>query len=135
LFLIIIKNNVMSKLTKDFSLQEFASKDGSGFPNDVLINISELARNLQVLRDYIGKSIRINSGYRSPKHNASLPGAVKNSQHVKGKASDLVVSGMTPKELANAIELLISQGKMKQGGIGVYPNFTHYDIRGVKARW
>jgi uncharacterized protein YcbK (DUF882 family) len=125
----------MSKLTKDFSLQEFASKDGSGFPNSVLINISELARNLQVLRDHIEKPIRINSGYRSPKHNASLPGAVKNSQHVKGKASDLTVEGMTPKELANAIYLLISQKKMKEGGVGVYANFVHYDIRNKKARW
>jgi uncharacterized protein YcbK (DUF882 family) len=124
----------MSKLTENFNLEEFACKDGSGFPNNVLINISELAINLQVLRDHIGKSIKINSGYRSPKHNAKI-GGVKNSQHVQGKASDLVVEGMKPKELANAIEVLISQGKMKQGGIGVYPNFTHYDIRGVKARW
>jgi uncharacterized protein YcbK (DUF882 family) len=124
----------MSKLTKDFSLQEFASKDGSGFPNSVLINISELARNLQVLRDNIEKPIKINSGYRSVKHNEKI-GGVKNSQHVKGKASDLTVEGMTPKELANVIYLLISQKKMKEGGVGVYANFVHYDIRNKKARW
>jgi uncharacterized protein YcbK (DUF882 family) len=54
---------------------------------------------------------------------------------VKGKASDLRVSGMTPKEVALVIEGLIEQGKMKEGGIGVYPTFTHYDHRGIKARW
>lgn len=124
----------MAKITTNFSLEEFKCKDGSDIPNDVLPNIIELAKNLQVLRDAIGKSITINSGYRSPKYNAKI-GGVKNSQHVKGKASDLRVSGMTPKEVALVIEGLIESGKMKQGGIGIYPNFTHYDIRGVKARW
>jgi len=124
----------MAKITTNFSLEEFKCKDGSDIPNDVLKNIIELAKNLQVLRDAIGKSITINSGYRSPKYNAKI-GGVKNSQHVKGKASDLRVSGMTPKELALIIEGLIESGKMKEGGIGIYPNFTHYDIRGTKARW
>ena len=124
----------MAKITKNFSLEEFKCKDGSDIPNDVIPNIIELANNLQVLRDAIGKPITINSGYRSPKYNAKI-GGVKNSQHVKGKASDLRVAGVTPKELALIIEGLIEQGKMKQGGIGVYPTFTHYDIRGVKARW
>ena len=124
----------MAKLTTNFSLEEFKCKDGSDIPNDVLPNIIELAKNLQVLRDYLGKSITINSGYRSPKYNAKI-GGVKNSQHVKGKAADIVVKGMTPKEVALVIEGLIEKGKMKQGGIGIYPNFTHYDIRQVKARW
>ena len=124
----------MTKITTNFSLEEFKCKDGSEIPNDVLPNIIELAKNLQVLRDAIGKSITINSGYRSPKYNAKI-GGVKDSQHVKGKASDLRVSGMTPKELAEVIEKLIKRKKMKEGGIGIYPNFTHYDIRGTKARW
>ena len=124
----------MAKLTKNFSLEEFKCKDGSDIPNNVLSNITELAKNLQVLRDTINKTISITSGYRSPKYNAKI-GGVKNSQHVKGTASDIQIKGMTPKEVALVIEELIESGKMKQGGIGVYPNFTHYDIRGVKARW
>jgi uncharacterized protein YcbK (DUF882 family) len=124
----------MAKLTKNFSLEEFKCKDGSDIPNNVLSNITELAKNLQVLRDALNKSISITSGYRSPKYNTKI-GGVKNSQHVKGTASDIQIKGMTPKEVALVIEGLIESGKMKQGGIGVYPNFTHYDIRGVKARW
>lgn len=124
----------MAKLTKNFSLEEFKCKDGSDIPNNVLSNITELAKNLQVLRDALNKPISITSGYRSPKYNAKI-GGVKNSQHVKGTASDIQIKGMTPKEVALVIEGLIESGKMKQGGIGVYPNFTHYDIRGVKARW
>jgi uncharacterized protein YcbK (DUF882 family) len=117
----------MAKLTKNFSLEEFKCKDGSDIPNNVLSNITELAKNLQVLRDALNKSISITSGYRSPKYNAKI-GGVKNSQHVKGTASDIQVKGMTPKEVALVIEGLIESGKMKQGGIGIYPNFTHYDI-------
>jgi hypothetical protein len=42
---------------------------------------------------------------------------------------------MTPKEVALVIEGLISSGKMKQGGIGIYKSWVHYDIRNVKIRW
>jgi uncharacterized protein YcbK (DUF882 family) len=64
------------KITKDFKLQEFNSKCGRPIPNNVLSNIVELAKNLQVLRDAIGKSITITSGYRSPEHNAKVKGAL-----------------------------------------------------------
>jgi uncharacterized protein YcbK (DUF882 family) len=124
----------MAKLTKNFSLEEFKCKDGSDIPNNALSNIIELAKNLQVLRDALGKSITITSGYRSQKHNAKIGGA-KNSQHVKGTASDIKVKGMTAKEVALVIEELIESGKMKEGGIGIYPTWVHYDIRGVKKRW
>lgn len=124
----------MAKLTNNFTLQEFNSKCGKDIPNNVLPNILQLAKNLQVLRDAVGKSITITSGYRSPQHNKKIGGA-KDSQHVKGMAADIKVTGMTPKEVALIIEGLIESGKMKQGGIGIYPSWVHYDIRGTKARW
>ena len=125
----------MAKITKNFSLEEFKCKDGSDIPNSALLNIVELARNLEVLRTAINKPITITSGYRSPKYNSKLPGAVKDSQHLRGTAADIKVPGMTPKEVALVIEGLIESGKMKEGGVGVYPTFTHYDHRGRKARW
>ena len=124
----------MAKITKNFSLEEFKCKDGSDIPNTALLNIVELARNLEILRTAINKPIIINSGYRSPKYNAKI-GGVKDSQHLRGTAADIKVAGMTPKEVALVIEGLIESGKMKEGGIGVYPTFTHYDIRNRKARW
>jgi uncharacterized protein YcbK (DUF882 family) len=30
---------------------------------------------------------------------------------------------------------LIDQGKMKKGGVGIYENFVHYDIRGTLTQW
>ncbi len=105
-------------------------------PKEVFYNIVKLAIQLQVLRDYLGKPIKINSGYRSPKHNKAI-GGVKNSQHVLGKASDIKVKGIKPEELALIIERLISDGEMLQGGIGIYNTFVHYDIgyNGKKRRW
>lgn len=127
-----LKNKM--KLTKNFSKKEFDSKDVSEMPQDVFVNIQKLANQLQVLRDYLGKQISINSAYRSPSHNKSVGGA-KNSQHLYGKASDITVKEMTPKQVYDAIEILISNGDMLQGGLGLYNTFVHYDFRGNKSRW
>ncbi len=122
------------KLTKNFNSSEFDSKDGSEMPHSVYINVVKLAGQLQILRNYLNKSIKVNSGYRSPSHNKSI-GGVATSQHIKGKASDIVIKELSSVEVYNTIELLISRGEMKQGGLGLYNGFVHYDIRGKRARW
>lgn len=121
------------KLSKNFSLEEFACKDGSDTPTEAVENLKLLAKELQVLRDYTGKSIGINSGYRSKAHNKKIGGA-KNSMHLYGKAADITVSGMKASQVHALIEKLIADGKMKDGGIGKYHTWTHYDI-GEPRRW
>lgn len=123
------------KLTKNFTLKEFACKDGTPVPEALYPNVQELANNLQVLRDHLGAPVSITgSGYRTASHNKKVKGA-KNSQHLYAKAADINAAGHAPKQLAAVIEKLIASGKMKQGGIGIYAGFVHYDIRGTKARW
>lgn len=122
------------KLTKNFSLVEFACKDGAEMPDEVFKNIKELAENLQVLRDFCDKPITVNSGYRSEDYNKKIGGA-KNSQHIKGKAADIVVKDLPPQIVALFVQGLIRIGAMKEGGIGLYDDFLHYDIRNTKARW
>ena len=122
------------RITENFSLSEFDCKDGTELPTSLLPNVLDLADNLQVLRDYLGVPISINSAYRTLEYNRKIGGAT-NSQHLLGKAADIVVKFKTPDEVANAIKYLISEGKMKQGGLSAYDTFTHYDIRGYKARW
>ena len=124
----------MMQVTKNFNLNEFNSKCGRPMPENIKKNIIELINNLQVIRDEVKVPISITSGYRSPEHNAKVKG-VKDSQHVKGTAVDFKVQGLKPKEVAVIVERLIKEGKIKQGGIGIYPSWVHYDIRGVKARW
>lgn len=121
------------KLSKNFTLSEFASHDGAPFPPDVLTNLQELAKNLQALRDYLGCPLKINSGYRSPAHNKAVGGAEK-SQHVLGKAADISCNKYTPEQVHAAIQHLIKTGKMQDGGLGRYDSFIHYDIH-TPRRW
>ena len=122
------------KLTKNFNSSEFDCNDGSAMPKEVLLNVQKLANQLQVLRDSLGVSITINSGYRSPSHNKKIGGSI-NSQHLLGKASDITAQGYTPAQVHAKIEELIKSGDMLQGGLGSYSTFTHTDIRKTKARW
>lgn len=122
------------KLSKNFSLPEFASKDGADFPESVKANLAILAVQLQALRDHFGKPIEILSGYRSAEHNLKIGGALK-SFHVTGQAADIKVEGVTPRQVFDAIEELIAAGKMKQGGLGLYASWVHYDTRGKRIRW
>lgn len=113
------------KLTNNFNLSEF-NKHNFALSDTILKNIQELAKNLQVLRDEVKKPITVTSGYRNAAYNAKIGGA-KASQHLTGKAADIKVSGMTPKEVAAVIEKLIAAGKMKEGGLGIYKTWIHYD--------
>lgn len=124
----------MPQLTKNFHSSEFDCRDGTLVPISLQANVEELAKNLQVLRDEIGEPLHINSAYRHAAYNKKI-GGVPSSQHIKAKAADITAKSYTPKKLAAVIERLIKAGKMKQGGIGIYPGFTHYDTRGTKARW
>lgn len=123
-------------LSANFSLYEFNCKDENKtpVPEKYLQNIKELAKNLEIIRAEFDKPIQIISGYRTPEYNKSIGGAAK-SQHMLGKAADIKIDGVTSKELKTVILRLINEKKLSQGGVGSYPGFVHYDVRGVKARW
>jgi len=122
------------QLTTNFSLNEFACKDGTPVPDELKSNVQTLAEQLQILRDYLNEPIHINSGYRTPAYNKKI-GGKPNSYHMKAMAADITVKSKTPKQLASVVEKLIANGSLKIGGIGVYSGFIHVDIRKVKARW
>ena len=103
------------QLEKNFNLSEFACKDGTAVPAELVKNVKSLASNLQVLREKLGKPIKINSAFRTKSHNKAVGGA-KNSQHLVAKAADIVVSRTVPADVKKAIEALIKDGKMTQGG-------------------
>ena len=121
-------------MTKNFSKEEFDCNDGSEMPINIYHNMVKVANQLQILRNHLGKPIQINSAWRSEEYNASVNG-VKDSQHIMGRAADIVVRDLNPTEVYNTIEELIEKGDMLQGGLGLYDTFVHYDIRGERARW
>ena len=121
------------KLTENFSIEEL-NKHKFDMPDEVLDNLKMLAVQLEIIRAHFNAPVMINSGYRNLDYNRNI-GSKDTSQHVKGTAADIVVSGVSPDDVADAIEFLINTGMLKEGGVGRYNTFTHYDIRGSRARW
>jgi len=114
------------KLSKNFTVKEFACSDGT---DTVFISLT-LVNLLQKIRDHFGKAVIINSAYRTEAHNKSIGGATY-SQHKYGLAADIHINGVTPKEIAAYVETLMPSS----GGIGIYKSFVHVDVRQVKSRW
>lgn len=121
-----LKKDGSKKLSQNFTVSEFACKDGS---DKVLIDTT-LVDVLQKIRNHFGKSVTINSGYRNAAYNTKI-GGVSNSQHTKGTAADIVVLGISPLEVAQYAEYIMP----KCGGIGQYSSFTHIDTRTNRSRW
>ncbi|WP_157742725.1 YcbK family protein [Neisseria weixii] len=65
--------------------------------------------------------ITINSAYRTPRRNATIEGAARNSLHMRGKAVDITMRGVTLNQLDQMAQYY------KVGGIGVYDTFIHLD--------
>ena len=114
------------KLSTNFKAREFACTDGS----DPIFIDSELVTILQKIRTHFGASVTITSAYRTPTKNKAVGGETY-SQHLYGKAADIKVKGVTPKQVAAYAEELLPC----KGGIGTYGTFTHVDVRSTKARW
>lgn len=115
-----------TKLSANLKVKEFACKDGS----DPVFISPELVRVVQSVRDYFKKPVHINSGYRTATYNKKVGGATY-SQHLYGKAADIRISGVKPQEIANYLETIMPEW----GGIGIYINFVHVDVRKERKRW
>ena len=121
-------------LTNNFQKSEFECKCGCKMPEDVFFNIQKLASQLQYIRDFIDLPIKLTNAYRCADHNEKI-GGVSDSQHLLGKAADIQVKTLPPKDLYKVIDTLAEYGRVLQGGLGEYNTFVHYDIRKTKARW
>ena len=120
------KKDGNKKLSANFQVKEFACKDGT----DPIFISMELVEVLQKIRNHFGKAVTINSAYRTPGRNKKVGGAAY-SQHLYGTAADIKIGGVSPKKVAAYAETLMPN----KGGIGIYSNFTHIDVRAEKSRW
>jgi uncharacterized protein YcbK (DUF882 family) len=73
--------------------------------------------------------IVLTSGYRTPERNRTIEGAAINSQHIHGRAADIVVPGIAHRHVRDAAEIVGAPG------LGRYPNFTHLDVGPPGRRW
>lgn len=115
-------------ISAHFKVKEFHSRKD---PADLVKVDERLIELLENIRNFVGKPVNINSGYRSAAYNATIKNAVPNSQHVQGKAADIRINGVSPAQVAQIAECFLGSS----GGIGIYSTFTHVDVRISCARW
>ena len=111
---------------KWFKEKELCCKCCGQLPPSIRENIETLVHEvLDPAREHYGEPIIVNSGYRCPKHNAAVGGAL-NSQHLRGEAADIRVEGggmRVEGNLAKLANILVENGKFDQ--IILYPSFLH----------
>jgi zinc D-Ala-D-Ala carboxypeptidase len=97
-------------LSANFTLKELTKSDTAtrlGLDNtpddEALENLKTLCEKvLQPVREHFGKSVTVNSAYRSPESNAAVNGS-KSSDHCKGMAADIEIVGVANADLAQWI--------------------------------
>jgi peptidoglycan hydrolase-like protein with peptidoglycan-binding domain len=123
-----LKADGRKHLSADFTVSEFACRDGS---DDILID-SDLVETLQKIRSHFGKPLHVTSGYRTPGHDKAVGGSGK-GYHTKGMAADIWVSDTDICKVAYYADE-ISDGL---GGLELAPfdggDYLHIDTR--KGRW
>lgn len=96
----------MGTISKNFSWSEFEKTSRTAELANIGVRnviptfeirdavLALVTKLLQPIRDTLGKPMVIGSGYRCPELNKIVGGA-KNSQHMKGEASDISLGNMT----------------------------------------
>jgi len=103
---------------KYFKIEEFDSPDAPGSGNymdeNFLVTLDEI-------REFAAVPFIINSGYRTPLHNAEV-GGTENSAHLRGLAVDI-------KAFSGEIKFLIAKSALMHGvqRIGFGKSFIHLD--------
>ena len=115
-------NDGNKSISPNFKIKEFACSDGS---DEIVLHTDFIVDKLQKIRSHFNKPITINSGYRNSYHNKKVGGS-SNSYHVKGRAFDIVVKGITPNEVAKYAQSIGIKGIIR------YSWGVHIDSRGTK---
>jgi LysM repeat protein len=109
------------ELSDNFTLIEFASRDGA---DSVLLH-PRLIELVQTIRQELAVPLVIQSGYRTPAHNAKVGGA-SNSFHTQGMAADVWARDAGRTGMLVTIETLAR--KLRVGGLKRYRTFVHVDV-------
>ena len=119
----------------NFTRDEFLCPCGCGFDDVDPLIVSTLQR----FRDEVQRPVRINSGCRCRSHNEAIGGA-PNSQHMRGKAADIRIDGMTSQQIIDILRRLYLDGEIYVGYVyAINGRSVHVDVRApqsqVVRRW
>ena len=106
-----------------FTRAEFRCPCGKcgGFPVEPDETLVRLADQV---RDHFGAPVMVSSGVRCQTHNDELPGSAKNSYHLRGKAVDFCVRGISGAKLLAYVKTLPVHYAYQIKG----SDFVHMDV-------
>ena len=164
-FVEVTTENASTRLSPNFTLGQFVSKQSQGYPKYVVLRANLLLKLENILstlnrKGHPTNGLVIMSGFRTPWYNKQI-GNVPYSRHVWGGAADIYIDD-APRDgrmddlnrdgsvnrkdaqwLADFIADMSARGEFgsRKGGIGIYGSnsahgpFVHVDVRGSLARW
>lgn len=164
-FVEVTNDNAAARLSPNFELREFLSKQAGDYPKYLIMRPELLLKLENILAalnaaGHATSDFVIMSGYRTPWYNRAI-GNVPYSRHVYGGAADIYID-QSPADgvmddlngdgrldrgdarwLADFIDAMARRGDFgpRIGGLGVYGRtsahgaFVHIDVRGTRARW
>lgn len=112
--------------------EDFICADGTLPPEDNYDSLAKLAENISILEAEINKPVVILNGFQTEEVNKITGGS---KTHIDCTGVDIKVKGISRNRLAKKIDSLIREGKMDKGGLAIYPDRVHYDVRGKNVRW
>jgi len=126
-----LPNFTWSEITR-----QWGGNYGKPIDEELHKNIYRVAKQLQVIRDYIELPIYITSSYRNEVFN-EMCGGVKNSLHLQFKALDFYIKTYQMFDyiaLGHALRTGLILPVAMLGGVGVYNSFIHIDS-GRRRDW
>lgn len=113
-----------------FAINRLFRDHRTGEIHDIDPELLKLLANIKTLVES-SEPIHLVSGYRSPKTNRMLAtkssGVATKSQHLCGKAADIMIPNRQLKQVQQAAKSL------KKGGVGRYSSFVHIDTGRVRS--
>jgi uncharacterized protein YcbK (DUF882 family) len=112
-----------------WTMRDWRDDDAAVWIDYRLFDVLAYVQTAATLETDVPAAVVLNSGYRTPRRNATIEGAARRSQHIFGRAADLAIEDLPHMRVAALAE------EAGAAGIGQYRRFTHIDVGREGRRW